>query len=161
MKADKSQVLLSPEDEDLRECSMFTNSNSDHCKYLVVGTKKFGNKYLHRIVAKRMGLESSIKNKTHIDHINRNIFDNRRENLRLVSCSANRLNTQKNFEYKGFYLDDKNHHRRKKYRVTLTFNGKTKNYGYFATEEEARKCYVEAKNKLLTELGLFDLLLEK
>jgi hypothetical protein len=51
--------------------------------------------------------------------------------------------------------------RTNRYRVIVNFKGKKAYFGSYETEEEARKVYVEEKNKYLTSLGLTDLLLKE
>ena len=152
-KIPSSDVLLSPEDHDILKYPLST----DGWGYVRVGVKEFTDRLVHKIVASRMGLVANKQNKLYVDHINRNKFDNRRENLRLLDGTRNLLNSDKRINAKGFAFCKK----RNKYRVNMKISGKTVFIGNFRTEEEARKAYVEAKNKRLTELGLTDLLLKQ
>jgi hypothetical protein len=102
-----------------------------------------------------MNLIADRTNKLQIDHINRNRLDNRRENLRLVEQRTNMNNVDFVLNSKGYHFQKKTN----KYRVQIGNYGKKIFVGLFDTPEEARAAYVEAKNKLLTELGLTDLLL--
>ena len=147
------EILLSPEDHDILKYPLST----DGWGYVRVGVKEFVDRLVHKIVAARMGLVANKQNKLHIDHINRNKFDNRRENLRLLDTTRNLLNSDKRISAKGFDF----HKKENKYRVRMKINGKEVFVGNFRTEEEARKAYIEAKNKRLTELGLTDLLLKQ
>lgn len=85
--------------------------------------------YLHRLIL-------GDKPKHEIDHINRDKLDNRRNNLRHVTRSENKVN--------GFRVDSKPGHLRhiRKYsagwQVLFTRNSKTVYLGKFATYEEAR-----------------------
>ncbi len=150
-KVDSSEVLVSPEDKDLLEYSLATNSRG----YLMTGTRKYGHRKIHKIVAERMNLIADRTNKLQIDHINRNRLDNRRENLRLVEQRTNMNNVDFVLNSKGYHFQKKTN----KYRVQIGNYGKKIFVGLFDTPEEARAAYVEAKNKLLTKLGLTDLLL--
>jgi hypothetical protein len=150
-KIDPSEVLVSPEDMDLLEYSLATNSKG----YLMTGTRKFKERKLHKIIAKRINLIGDSANKLQIDHINRNKLDNRRENLRLVNKEMNMNNVDFALNGKGYHL----YKRTGKYRVQIGNCGKKIFIGLFDTPEQARAAYVEAKNKRLTELGLTDLLL--
>ena len=73
----------------------------------------------------------------HIDHVNRNKLDNRRENLFPCSCSENNRNKptlpNKASKYRGV---SKN---RNRWQVVLRINGKLEWFGSYATEEEAAK----------------------
>ena len=73
-----------------------------------------------------------------IDHINRNATDNRWCNLR--ELQSNSENNQ-NITAKGY------HKVGSKYRVLVDVNRKPLHIGYFSTEEEALKAYLEAKAK--------------
>jgi hypothetical protein len=152
-KIPSSDVLLSPEDHDILKYPLST----DGYGYARIGVKKFVDRKVHKIVAVRMGLVTNKQNKLYIDHINRNKLDNRRENLRLLDATRNLLNSDKRISAKGFDFYKKEN----KYRVRMRVAGKEVFIGYFCTEEEARKAFVEAKNKRLTELGLTDLLLKQ
>lgn len=151
MKADKSQVLLSPEDEDLLQYSLFVDREG----YLKTGARKFNSRMIHSIVAKRIGITADWSKRILIDHINRNKFDNRRENLRLVNHEINTNNSERILNSKGYYFNKKIN----KFVARIVLNGKKIDLGKFSCEKKARKAYVEAKNKRLTELGLSDLLI--
>ncbi len=75
-----------------------------------------------------------------VDHINGLRDDNRRENLRLVTHSENQHNKR---QAKGYCLDS----RARKWRAQIKINNKCIYLGYYATEEEARAAYIEAKAK--------------
>ena len=148
MKLDKSQVLLSPEDEDLRQCRFYV-----HQGYARISFSQNIKKNMHRIIGERIGLVSKQGSGFQIDHINRNKLDNRRENLRLISHSGNANNCERVINSKGYCWDSL----RKKYRSTIRINRKTVALGYFNSPEEARKAYVQAKNERLINIGLPDL----
>jgi hypothetical protein len=82
-----------------------------------------------------------------VDHINGNILDNRRENLRIVDPSDNaqnkRKSTKKKFtsKYIGVCLDSRNN----TWRAEITINKKNIGLGIFLSETEAaeqRDCYI-------------------
>ena len=152
MKLDKSQVLLSPEDEDLREGKFHFWEG-----YPRISFSKNIKKPMHAIIGERIGLVSKRGSGFQIDHINRNKLDNRRENLRLISHSGNANNSEKITNSKGYCWDSS----RKKYMSRISVSGKKVNLGRFNSPEEARKAYVQAKNKHLIELGLLDLVHEQ
>jgi hypothetical protein len=80
-----------------------------------------------------------------IDHINRNTFDNRKENLRVVSSSANAQNRV----YKNKTGARNVHKDKNLYRVIMKINGKTRHFGRFKTIEEASKRAKEMRAKYL------------
>ena len=142
-----SKIIVSPEDEDLLQWIGNLDRGYVRCSF-TLKDKRYS-KTLHQVIADRMGLKSDRYN--HIDHINRNKLDNRRENLRLVPRLANLNNSDQKLKGKGYREQDG--------KFVVFFNRKY--VGYFDTEKEARQAYVEVKNKRLTELGLTDLLLKE
>lgn len=84
-----------------------------------------------------------------VDHINHDTLDNRRLNLRIVSCHQNCMNrrkaTDKNYtsKFKGvsFLPVYKGKKFPKPFRAFGKINGVKKSLGYFSTEEEAAKAY--------------------
>jgi hypothetical protein len=99
---------------------------------------------LHRFI-----LNLTNKDKILIDHINGNILDNRKSNLRSVTYQQNSMNSKirKNNRsgYKGVTIDGK------KYRSRITMNRKIINLGTYSTKEEAAKKYNEAALKYFGE----------
>lgn len=82
--------------------------------------------------------------KTHIDHINGDKLDNRKENLRVCSASDNAKNRGKQRNnssgYKGVIFDKA----RSKWRAEICFNGNRKYLGRFDSVEEAAIAYQDA-----------------
>ena len=72
-----------------------------------------------------------------IDHINRNKYDSRIDNLRSVTRSENK----QNIPCKGYYWSKSAN----KWQVGIRINNKTKYIGLFKTEQEASKAYLDAK----------------
>jgi HNH endonuclease/AP2 domain len=79
----------------------------------------------------------------HRDHINHNTLDNRRRNLRTVTCSENQMNRLVSFNsktgFKGVTLDGKSG----KFRATIHKNGKAFHLGLHSTPEKAAAAYNE------------------
>lgn len=83
-----------------------------------------------------------------VDHKNHHGWDNRKENLQVVSQQENNWNSERgkntgSSKYKGVNYD-KAH---KKYRATLCHNSGKIHLGYFKNEIEAAKTYDEAAKK--------------
>ena len=98
---------------------------------IINGKKK--NLFLHRAILK-------IKNdKLFADHINGNILDNRRENIRICTNSQNGKN--KRGHGSSNYLGVCKSTGREKWQATIKANGKYKMLGRFDTEEEAARAY--------------------
>lgn len=128
------ELLLSPEDEDLRGFYWSINRHG----YARLGTKRFGKQPIHQIVAGRMGLRSSLKQP--IDHRNRNKLDNRRENLQLTTPRGNWINCDHNENAKGYYQTSAG-----RWQALIHIDGKTYNLGTFDTEQEASAAYQASK----------------
>jgi hypothetical protein len=75
-----------------------------------------------------------------IDHKNRNGFDNRIDNLREATNSENQWNRG---DYKGYYW----YKITKKWKASIRYNGNKLHLGYFVKEEDARRCYLAAREK--------------
>lgn len=92
---------------------------------------------------KRLFLHKFLINGKIIDHINGNPLDNRRENLRIASYTQNSANRFKKVGlsiYKGVTFAS-TENRRKKWKASLEYYGKTVFIGRFLTEEEAAIAY--------------------
>lgn len=90
--------------------------------------------YMHRVIMEApKGLE--------VDHINGNMLDNRRENLRLCSRSQNARNQKKHRDnscgFKGVYK------RGNRFGAQLTIQAATFYLGTYSTAEEAARAYDE------------------
>ena len=76
-----------------------------------------------------------------IDHINGDRWDNRKENLRLVTnkqnCRNSKLNSRNTSGYKGVSFCKK----RKKYEVSITVDGKKIFLGYYTDPIKAARAY--------------------
>lgn len=81
-----------------------------------------------------------------IDHINGNVLDNRRQNLRICTVAENNRNRAKlrtnKSGYKGVFWDVSS------YRAAITCDGRKTYLGRFATAEAAHAAYVQAAMKL-------------
>ena len=88
-----------------------------------------------------------------IDHINGNPHDNRIENLREVTNIQNRYNSRL---YSTSKSGVKNVYWQKncgKWTVTITINGKRKNFGYYTDLEEANQVAINMRNKYLKQFA--------
>lgn len=123
--------------------------------YAVRMAKDFNNKgvkttmciRMHRVV---LGVKDS---KVYVDHINRCGVDNRRSNLRLATNSQNQLNTvvstRSTTGYKGVTFVK----RIKRYRASITKNGKFVNLGHYLKIEDAAYAYNLTAKKLFGEFA--------
>ena len=99
----------------------------------------------------------NIENNYTIDHIDRDILNNKIENLRLATHSQNSQNTGKKPNntsgYKNVYwCKDK-----QKWRVLCIVKGKSKSNGYYFLLEDAVKASIELRNKFHGEFAQHDI----
>jgi len=89
----------------------------------------------------RMILELEYGDKRQADHINHNILDNRRSNLRVATIAENQHNQKirsgGTSQYKGVYWNKRN----KKWHVKIKINNKAKYLGQFSKEKYAAQAY--------------------
>lgn len=95
--------------------------------------------------------------KIQVDHVNGDILDNRKENLRLCSNQNNSFNRGKNSNntsgYKGVHFDKD----RNKWRASIMHNGKNiSSPRRYNTPEEAYEWYVEKSNDIFGEFSVFE-----
>lgn len=105
---------------------------------------------MHRMVINAVGPKQIV------DHINRNGLDNRRNNLRLATCSQNVNNSPAHWDafsqIKGVSFDGTSK-RRKRWTACIMRQSKRKRLGYYDTKQEAGAAYDRAVVKW-EELGI-------
>jgi len=117
--------------------------------------------YLHRVVlARELGRE--LRPGEQVDHIDRNTFDDRIENLRLATRAQNMANQGKpkgtySSEYKGVSWNK----RAKKWQAYIKVNGKTIHLGYFIEEFEAAIAYDKAAKEYFGEFARLNFPIEE
>lgn len=136
-------MLLSVEDQDLAHLNWCLTGGRYAVRAIRNGTTMVR---CHRIVAERMGLD--IGPGRHIDHINGEGLDNRRENLRSATPTQNHCNRGRQSNntsgYKGVTFDK----RLKRWQAQIQYRGKYKYLGQFDTPEEAAVAYALAATEL-------------
>ena len=105
--------------------------------YLVVCLRGNGRNHMYRIHRLLGVYFLSCPTDMQVDHIDGDRRNNNLTNLRIVNNQQNHFNRT---TAKGCYLN-----KRGKWRALIRLNGKSKNLGYYATEEEARAAYLAAK----------------
>lgn len=135
--------LVDTEDvEKIRICTWY--SKKEKYNQYARGMIKGKEVKMHRYI---MGITEP---KIHIDHINGNGFDNRKENLRIANNSTNHMNQKVRVDnksgYKGVREDGK------KYIARIGRNGQ-KTIGRFETKEEAAEAYDTAALELFGEFA--------
>lgn len=89
----------------------------------------------------------------HVDHINGDRLDNRRENLRVCTQHQNNMSGSRKKNSKSLFKGVSPCHSNNKWRSTVTFNYKQHHAGYFQTEEEAAKAYDKKALELFGEFA--------
>lgn len=107
-------------------------------------TSIYNRQYLHIIIAKRMNLDTR---NFQIDHIDRDISNNKRNNLREATNQENSFNKDKpkrnTTGYKGVYY----FRRDDNFRAYIVIDKIQLHLGYFVNELDAAKAYNEAAIK--------------
>lgn len=119
-------------------------------------TKDLGDKYkrimidnihytLHRVIYQLH--YGNLSSEDVIDHIDRNKQNNKIENLRKTNVFVNNQNQGERKNNTSGYKGVSWSKQRKKWRATITINGKHKTLGFSESKENAFKIYQEAKAK--------------
>lgn len=97
--------------------------------------------YLHRLIF------NNLRRDEQVDHINHNIYDNRRSNLRVCSNSQNQMNRDKpktnTSGVKGVYW----HKNKQKWQANIQINESLLYLGIFDSKEDAIKARKQAEKK--------------
>jgi hypothetical protein len=105
---------------------------------------------MHRLIL------NDVDTELHIDHINGDKLDNRKINLRVLTCSQNAMNRGPQMNnssgYKGVIFDRS----RNKWRAEICVNKKRKYLGRYETAEEAALAYNQASIKYHGEFGFIN-----
>jgi hypothetical protein len=105
---------------------------------------------MHRLIL------GNVDTKLHIDHINGDKLDNRKSNLRVLTCSQNAMNrgpqTNNSSGYKGVVYDRS----RNKWKAEIGVNKKRIHLGRFDSAEEAALAYNQASFKYHGEFGFIN-----
>lgn len=137
-----SYFFMSVEDEHLLKRFVFHRTRLGY-----LGTNgrlksgKFKSFKLHRLVLNAVDGQL-------LDHINRKTFDNRRENLRLITRSGNALNSKLSTKNSSGYRGVTYHKQHKKWYVQLVKDYKHHFIGLFTSKKEAVIAYNVAVVKL-------------
>ena len=128
--------------EDIEKLSKYT-WNSNKYGYAQTGNKSENYIQLHRYV-----MDCAKGDKKIVDHINKDVTDNRKCNLRIVTHQENMYNknTRKDNKsgFRGVYYRE---NKSRKWYADIKVNYKTKHIGTFDTFEEAKKARLEAEKK--------------
>lgn len=119
--------------------------------YVIATDRSSGRKRtlrLHRVV---LGLE--VGDPRQGDHIDGNPLDCRRANLRVLTPAQNAQNRQVDRRsasgIRGVYKRKEHRHRLKPWVAHVRIDGHQRTLGYFATAEEAERCAVETRRRVM------------
>lgn len=105
--------------------------------------------YLHRL------LFNVTQASQYIDHINHEVFDNRRKNLRVVNNSQNQMNRDKPKQntsgIKGVYW----HKNKEKWQANIQINNQLLYLGIFDSKQDAIKARKDAEQKYFKEYNYY------
>ena len=112
------------------------------CRGAYLGFGYLGKKYtLHRVIWE---LHNGVIPKGKIvDHINRDKFDNRIENLRLVDCSQNSANSNRTYARNCYWVEHA-----KAYQVRVQFRGIMYFGGYYSDLDTARNVAAKIRQEV-------------
>lgn len=141
------------DDEDFERVSQF-HWHEDDAGYARTNVWKDGRKdsapRMHRLVL------GGVDTRLHVDHKNGNRLDNRKNNLRISTCSQNLMNrgpqANNSSGYKGVIYDKT----RDKWRAEICVEKKRKYLGRFSTPEEAALAYNAAAKELHGEYAFIN-----
>lgn len=111
--------------------------------FYIKGKRSYGCIKMHRLVI-------GAKKGQHVDHINGDMLDNRKENLRFCTNQQNQMNgkPRRGRKYKGCYKDKFG-----KWRAQIRKDYKLHHLGSFKTMKEAAKAYDNAAKNLFGEFA--------
>lgn len=138
-------AIVDEEDQDLRShvWTSWKHRKTFYAAAVISGKRQL----LHRVIAIRMGMDSSFQ----VDHRNRNGLDCRRSNIRRATNSQNAANRAKTIRnssgYKGVGSRELASGGRS-YSAQIEKNGKTYHLGTFSTAKRAAHAYDQAAVKL-------------
>ena len=147
-------AIVDPEDyEKLNQYKWYTKDNG-YTFYAERKMRQFGKK---RTIRMHRQIMHAPPDKV-VDHKNHHGWDNRKENLQVVSQQENTWNSERgkntgSSKYKGVNYD-KAH---RKYRATLCHNSGKIHLGYFENEIDAARAYDETAKKYRGEFAVLNL----
>jgi hypothetical protein len=141
----QGQVALI-DDEDYPYLAKYSwKTHKDHNIYYARGIINGKRVLMHRII-------TQAQRGIHIDHINGNGLDNRKNNLRVASGAENQRNqhtTRGKSKYKGVCWNKNS----SKWQAKISFNNKDIHIGYFKEEEDAANAYDKRAIELFGEFA--------
>jgi hypothetical protein len=115
-----------------------------HCWYLIRNRRGMYAKTRRNVAMHRLILNLN-DGRRHVDHINGNGLDNRKQNLRVVSVAENLGNRQKKIAGSSKYVGVCKY--KDKWHASISVDYKRINLGRFKTEEDAFAAYQAARRQ--------------
>jgi hypothetical protein len=110
------------------------------------GFRQYGKVKMHRQIL-------NPKKSEHVDHINGNGLDNRRDNIRVCTAQQNQMNRQNHGAHSSIYKGVSFHKKNKMWRATINLKGKQLYAGCYSTPEAAAIAYNEKAVELFGEFA--------
>lgn len=147
--AGEYEALVDAVDSDLAQF----NWSVEIAPYTQYANYRNKNLKMHRIILARKLERQSLLPTEYVDHIDGNGLNNRRENLRLASCSQNNRNTRKRSNNTSGYKGVSKVKNREKWIAQIFIDGTNKYLGRFDTPELAYQAYCEKAKELYGEFA--------
>lgn len=150
-KGEKFIIIFDDEDIDIWNFCKWSVYKDNRIRGTKWNSKKnkYENFYLYRKIMEKYDNINGLD----IDHINHNILDNRKCNLRACSHSKNMMNQQTQIKNKtSIYKGVRFYKRTNKWVSQIKINQKYNHIGFFTSEIEAAKAY---DNKAIELFGEF------
>jgi len=121
-------------------------------RYIQATSGRYKGKFLHKIIAKRMGLDVL----KFTDHKDRNLLNNQRLNLREATKSQNMRNRKIHSNNKSGYKGVSWNKLMQKWQATILVNAKVIHLGYFDNPKDAYIAYCQAADQYFGEFARYD-----
>ena len=143
------EVIIDVDDIDkIKKNSWAFNGKYIVCSLWQYSKKNYTPLMLHRFIM-------NAENGSYIDHINGNVLDNRKSNLRFCTPSENSCNKKKYKNNVAGYKGVSPSKSRKKWRADIVKHGVHYFLGYYNTPEEAHEVYCKKAIELHKEFARF------
>jgi hypothetical protein len=110
------------------------------------GFRQYGKVKMHRQIL-------NPKKSEHVDHINGNGLDNRRDNIRVCTAQQNQMNRHNHSSHSSIYKGVSYHKQNDRWRALIHLNGKPISLGCYSTPEAAAIAYNEKAIELFGEFA--------
>jgi hypothetical protein len=152
-------TLVDTCDADLARFTWCVGQNGyvNRLKHIAVieGKQVQENLRLHRIIMERIVNRKLVKGEC-VDHVNGDVRDNRRVNLRVATFAQNNQNTRRRSNNTSGYKGVSWHKQHRKWRAYINTQKYQKHLGLFDTPEEAHAAYRKAALEYFGEFARFE-----